>query len=359
MDPIEEFNKADVFVSNNAYEEASAIYIELRQKHLGLAPFCDYRLASISNNTGDPMTAFKLYYSAFSAKPDIALSLLGDNHPNQNYVFEGKKDERAATACPLCGNSDIQPKWCYPLPEAIGYNHFFNPIRLWMYCKPCHHIFAKYFPDKTFLYNDAPRTPNPGVFSYYSNILAQVAQYASGVSLFEVGIGACECLLTAREIGYDTFGIDVIDKHVQTARERFGFDALAVDFLEFQTDRNFDIIIMGDVLEHVSDPDLALRKACGLLNEDGALWVSTPNFDSAFASVAGHNDPMRFQQYHLNYFSRVSFFTLLEKCGLTPVYYSVSSHYNGSMEVIIVKSRRINGLEEESALLPDSRALVV
>jgi len=35
------------------------------------------------------------------------------------------------------------------------------------------------------------------------------------MTLFEVGFGAGECLLAAREIGYECFGIDVIERHVE------------------------------------------------------------------------------------------------------------------------------------------------
>jgi SAM-dependent methyltransferase len=345
MTPAEELNKADDLFGNNKFDEAAKIYAKHRSQPL-FAPFCNYRLASISNVTGDPLTAYNLYYEAFQAKPDLALFLYGNDHPNQGYVFKGKKPEVERDSCPLCGNSDIRPKWCYPLSEAIGYNSHFNPVRLWMHCPLCHHIFARHFPKDLFLYNDNPRTPRTVFFSYYSNVFDRIARYTQGSTLFEIGIGACECLLAAREIGLDAFGIDVIDKHVQMARERFGLNAQTADFIEYQSDKKFDIIIMGDVLEHVSDPVLAVNKAHDLLDDDGALWISTPNFESAFSIVEGHNDPMRLQQYHLNYFSRRSLFTLLEKCGFASVDYSISNHYNGSMEIIAVKSRRL-GIGED------------
>jgi 2-polyprenyl-3-methyl-5-hydroxy-6-metoxy-1,4-benzoquinol methylase len=299
-------------------------------------------LAEIANIIGDPLMAYELYYDAFAGMPDLAAYMYGEDHPNRGYVYKGKTAEVEATRCTLCGNPDIRPKWCYPLPEAEGFNSAFNPVRLWMYCEPCHHMFARDFPEKVFLYNDAPREPKPGFFKYYSDTLDRISRYTQGKTLFEVGIGACECLLVAREIGLDAYGIDVIDKHVQMAKERFGLDAQTADFVEFQSDRRYDIVIMGDVIEHVSDPTEAMRKAYDLLDDDGALWVSTPNFDSAFSYAAGHGDPMRRQHYHLNYFSRHSFYALLEKCGFAPVDYSVSGHYNGSMEVTAIKSHRFD-----------------
>jgi hypothetical protein len=97
---------------------------------------------------------------------------------------------------------------------------------------------------------------------------------------------------------------------------------------------------MGDVIEHVSDPAAALVKAEAMLADEGALWISTPSFESAFSEVVGHDDAMRRQQYHLNYFSRESLYMLLDRCGLKPVDYSISSHYNGSMEIVVVKEGR-------------------
>jgi 2-polyprenyl-3-methyl-5-hydroxy-6-metoxy-1,4-benzoquinol methylase len=174
-------------------------------------------------------------------------------------------------------------------------------------------MFAREVPEKLFLYNTAPRSANPLYFPYYSNILTSIRDkgYSTGMTLFEVGVGSCECLLAAREIGYDTFGIDVIERHVEDAKNKYGLDAETADFIEFDPYSSWDVIIMGDVLEHVSDPDAALAKAEFMLSPEGALWISTPNFDSAFATVAGHTDAMRRQLELL--FTRVIIYTAREK----------------------------------------------
>jgi SAM-dependent methyltransferase len=337
--PISEFDRAEDLRRNGKYEEAAAIYFSL--KNVGdLRAFCYYRLAQIYNIARDPVTAYDLYYKAFAARPDIAKQLYGAEHPSNGYVFCGKKKEHRTTDCPLCGGQG-EPYWCYPLLEAAGYSDFFNPVRMWLHCAACNHLFAQDFPEKLFVYNNSPRMANPALFSYYSDILSGVRQYAGGMRLFEVGAGACECLLAAREIGFETFGIDVIERHVTRARDKFGLSVEAHDFIEYETERRYDMVIMGDVLEHVSDPVRAVEKAHELLEDDGALWISTPNFESAFSLVADHDDPMRRQQYHLNYFSRDSLFKLLTQKGLVPVDYRISKHYHGSMELISVKQSRL------------------
>ena len=338
--PAKLFGEATDLMNNGILDKALEMFLKL-EKNPELAPYCNYCVAKISNIIGDPETAYDLYYKAFTAMPDITSRMLNEGHSSFKYVFRGKKEEKVNTKCPICGD-ESQPRWCYPLVEASGYNEFFNPIRMWMYCERCNHMFAREFPEKLFLYNTGARSANPAYFSYYSEVLATMRRcgYASGMSLFEIGVGACECLLAAREIGYETFGIDVIERHVEDAKSKFGLDAETVDFLEFESDRKWDVIIMGDVLEHVSDPDMALAKAESLLHDEGAIWISTPTFESAYSCVVGHDDAMRRQQFHLNYFSRESLYTLLERNYLIPVDYQISGHFNGSMEVTVVKDGR-------------------
>lgn len=246
------------------------------------------------------------------------------------------KDEDVTENCPLCGKKG-EAIWCYPLTEAAGFNEQFNPVRLWLYCEDCHHIYAKYFPKKLFMLNDLPREANYQYFSMYSETLSRIRMYNINVRLLEVGIGAGECALTAREMGYDVFGIDVIERHVEDVRNKYGLNAETHDFIEFESAEKWDVIMMGDVLEHVSDPDLAIKKAAELLNENGVLWISTPNFDSAYSDLVNHSDPMRKQTYHINYFSRESLYNLLDKHDFAPVDYHISEHYSGSMEVIAIK----------------------
>ncbi len=338
MDIRAKFDEAEkLFLSEQNDDAAAEIYLEL-EKYPECRAVCLYRLAQIANKMHDATTAYNLYYAALDCNPRFFADVMSANSdfPNKNYVFKGKKEEKENIYCPFC-KKEGEPYWCYPLPEAGGYNNFFNPIRLWLKCPDCNHLFSKYFPEKLFLFNDKPRRPNPAFFSYYSEVLANIRNYTNGMKILEVGIGASECALAAREIGYDVLGLDVIEKHVEYAKQTFGLRAVTCDFVEFESDEKFDIVMMGDVLEHVSDTIIAIKKANEVLNNGGVIWISTPNYESAFSAVVGHDDPMRKQTFHLNYFSRQSLYSLLLNNGFVPVDYRISKHYNGSMEVVAIK----------------------
>jgi len=332
-DLFETFQLAESHLKARKYENALEIYLSL-EKDATLQPICHYRIAEISNIIGDPENAYRLYYSALNAAPNLASTVLPQDSPNSKYVFPGLFEEKERTDCPLCGKTS-NPLWCYPLFLTPGYNFAINPVRMWMKCDDCNHLFAKHFPDKLFLHNTNPRTPNPAYFSYYSDVLTHITRFTNGKKLLEVGIGASECMLAAGEMGYETFGLDVIEKHVEHAKNHFGLNVITADFNEFESNEKYDVIIMGDVLEHVNDPVSAVEKAASLLSPTGVLWISTPNFESAFSIVNSHYDPMRYQTYHLNYFSRLSLYSLAARFGLEPVSYQISRHYNGSMEVIL------------------------
>ena len=341
---MKKFEQAESFFAQGNYEEASKKYMSLT----GLpeaAPLAYYRIAAISNIAGDPTTAKNLYYKAFELKPDIARYILPKDHPNHDYVFGGKIDEELFADCMFCGKKGT-PRWCYPVIE-MGSAHVrkYNPVRLWLYCVDCQHMWAEEFPPQSYLVGMASGGEKPvgmptrtQLFSIYSEILNKITQFvqSDGNELLEVGIGAGECALAAAEMGFNVYGIDISKGNIEQAK-RYGLNADMMDFMDFESEKKWDIIILGDVIEHVPDPLLAMQKLGDILAKDGAIWISTPNFESAFSMYAGHNDPMRKEASHRHYFSRQSMFKLLDRYGFMPVDYKISMHYNGSMEVIAVK----------------------
>ena len=345
-DSKSKYDSAYKLFESEDYEAAAEILLTLLEDSF-YGAYAYFVLGEISNITGDPLAAKDLYYKALEVKPDLYVNLLSPDHPNYDYVFTGMKYETPVEACPLCGKSG-EPIWCYPTMRFKSLhlrNH--NPVRVWMYCKDCHHIYAEEFPEQEVLesgtdlaYANMFKT-NTSRFDHYSFVLSKLSGFTEGRELLEIGLGGCECVLVAVELGFDVFGVDIMDTGVALAK-KYGIEAELQDFMSFETERKWDIIIFGDVIEHVSDPRKSIVKLYDLLKDDGVLWLSTPNFDSAFSVVNGHDDGMRLEVSHKNYFSRISLLDLLEQCGFVPVDYQLSPYFPGSMEVIAVKDVRGN-----------------
>lgn len=78
------------------------------------------------------------------------------------------------------------------------------------------------------------------------------------------------------------FGIDIVKKNLEIAKHR-GLIVKSVDVekekLPFKNDC-FDLVILGDIIEHVFDTDRLLKEARRVLKTGGKLIVTTPNVAS-------------------------------------------------------------------------------
>jgi SAM-dependent methyltransferase len=79
----------------------------------------------------------------------------------------------------------------------------------------------------------------------------------------------------------------------------------------------FDIIILGDVIEHFADPEGLLHYVLDHLNPNCTLLVSTPDADSPIFRGLGLANPYFGEIEHYHTFSRQSLLILADKCGLS------------------------------------------
>jgi 2-polyprenyl-3-methyl-5-hydroxy-6-metoxy-1,4-benzoquinol methylase len=121
------------------------------------------------------------------------------------------------------------------------------------------------------------------VFSHYNGALgfyqAQAClEHARGESLLDLpcGDGTLTALMAPRF--HRVVGVDASSKHLQLARSALptaDFHEALIE--EFETPERFDTITMVNILEHVVDPILVLRKAASFLCQAGTMLVHVPN----------------------------------------------------------------------------------
>lgn len=121
------------------------------------------------------------------------------------------------------------------------------------------------------------------VFSSYNLVLARYqamacVEHARGTSLLDMpcGDGSLTALMAHRFSR--VVGLDASSKHLALAREALPDVELHEGLIEeFESEERFDTVTMVNVLEHVIDPVLVLRKAASFLQDDGVLIVHVPN----------------------------------------------------------------------------------
>lgn len=101
--------------------------------------------------------------------------------------------------------------------------------------------------------------------------------------LLDVGCSNGDFLHFARQRGFDPYGVELNELTVEVAESR----GLTVRRGTLQDarylDNFFDIIFLGDIIEHVPSPRDLLLECARILKTNGTLIISTPNLDSFWA----------------------------------------------------------------------------
>lgn len=239
------------------------------------------------------------------------------------------------TTCPLCNQTD-----CRDFP--IYYEFHLKRFQA-KQCPDCSFVFLDprltpkelklLYSDEYFLHDGADfGAHSPSDYESaaikgsvkFPEILGWIRRYKPAGEFFEIGCGMGYFLEYARKNGYMVSGIEYAELGVQTCRKRFGLDVQRGSFEELtvQCDR-YDVMFMGDVLEHLVQPLEMLRKAHSMLKPAGLLAAEVPSmFNSLMgrSAVAGMRvlrtrKKMAMPPYHVNEFTPGTLRLMFERAG--------------------------------------------
>ncbi len=133
--------------------------------------------------------------------------------------------------------------------------------------------------------------------------------------ILEVGCASGELLNALRREGYQVAGVEISDFAGKVAIEKYDLNVIIASFEEentgeFLQESSFDLILMGDVLEHMRNPSEAMRYALRLLKPGGKLVVHVPSTLNLISSrlafmlyrIIGSQKTMTIPPYHLTEF---------------------------------------------------------
>ncbi|BFM42945.1 class I SAM-dependent methyltransferase [Flavobacterium sp. CFS9] len=128
--------------------------------------------------------------------------------------------------------------------------------------------------------------------------------------ILDIGAGTGDFLLTAKNDGWDTVGVEPSERAKSIAIEKGISFVNGIDALE---NNSFDVITMWHVLEHVPNLELQIQELKRLLKPTGTLIVAVPNFKSYDAKYynefwAAYDVPI-----HFWHFSKKAIQSLFEK----------------------------------------------
>lgn len=187
--------------------------------------------------------------------------------------------------CPVCNSTRLGQK-------PFGYN--FNQKWLGAYkCLQCGVIFIHPQPTQEELKQLYSKEYFEGDFrcghagSYFddgtidklndSKFLEKIKEYKSKGKLLEIGCAGGIFLNAARKAGYDVYGVEYSNDAAEIARNKFGLNVVTGELKEgmFQPEM-FDIVFMGDVIEHLPYPMSTLKLLNTIMKESGILAIVCP-----------------------------------------------------------------------------------
>jgi SAM-dependent methyltransferase len=166
--------------------------------------------------------------------------------------------------------------------------------------------------------------------SYYGNVNIELLRWIPLTAKRVLELGCGEAALAraykARNPTADYVAVETYAPAAAIARTRVD-QLVEADFLAMDADAIaslglFDVIVLGDVLEHLSDPWRALKTLSGMLTPGGRVALSVPNVShwTALANLITGNWPAEdaglFDRTHLRFFTLASLKATLTQSGL-------------------------------------------
>lgn len=134
--------------------------------------------------------------------------------------------------------------------------------------------------------------------------------------VLDIGMGTGLFLYGLKKRGMHVLGVEVNEKIRRYAKKVFDIDSISVEKLNTKDFKNqYDLISLNNVIEHLPNPFLFLKKIKTLLNSNGKIIIVTPNSNSIgfriFKQKWYHLDPGR----HIYIFNDQNIKSILKRSG--------------------------------------------
>ncbi|MCQ8103173.1 class I SAM-dependent methyltransferase [Methylomonas sp. SURF-2] len=159
--------------------------------------------------------------------------------------------------------------------------------------------------------------PNCSIDAERVSLLADKFNLSGNQRALDVGSGFGFYTRALRVKGYATVSINPGQYENRVFKAMNGDEPLKMMFEQYQGGQKFGVVVMSQVLEHLLEPDRAVKKVSGLLVNGGIYACAVPNFNSFLVKLLGTRDnACLWVPEHVNYFSEKGLRRLLARHGL-------------------------------------------
>lgn len=234
----------------------------------------------------------------------------------------------------------------------------------YMYVNPCweeHELIQLYgeVEDETYV---TERIGRRLTFEKHLTHLEQFTGPANGRSLLDVGAYIGVFVEVAQEHGWQATGVEPSKWAVEVAAQHNLQLILGTQDAPELHGRQFDLVTMWDVIEHVPNPAAELAKAYQLLKPGGYIAVHTMDVDSWLSKIMGARWPW-YMSMHIQYFSQKTLQQMVKQTGFEVLWCGTRGRYlrvnylasrMGGFNKVVgrVLGQAVNGLGLAAVALP-------
>lgn len=112
-------------------------------------------------------------------------------------------------------------------------------------------------------------------------------------------------------------GLDILESEAAELRRR-GYEVVSGDAITVSLNRTFDVIVAGEIIEHIDDPAAFVSNLARHLNEQGRLVMTTPHafFFLHFLESIFSSPEQRWNPQHVAWYCPFTLRNLLVRNGL-------------------------------------------
>ncbi len=155
-------------------------------------------------------------------------------------------------------------------------------------------------------------------------LINTIKSYQPRGKFLEIGCAGGAFLDAVRKAGYDVQGVEFSNDAAALAREKFGLNVITGDVTDGKfPDNTFDVVFMGDVLEHLPDPFATCCEVYRIMAHGGVFVIECPmQTNTLFSRIGfaayrllGRKATVNMPPYHLFEYRPASMAAMLRRAG--------------------------------------------
>ncbi len=164
----------------------------------------------------------------------------------------------------------------------------------------------------------------------YAEGVKEIKKYCQSGNILDVGCATGNFLYVLKQNGYQVKGIELSTFAADYGKKNFGIEIINKPYnsklLNQELPENhFDVILMGDVLEHFTNPMEAMQLTHKILKPGGVALIQLPGTLNLISSkiafliykMMGSQKTMYIPPFHLTEFNAKTALKMFETCGFS------------------------------------------